>query len=189
MRRILAILAVLTVAGGVLRFEAAADPSAYQSKDEQSYAMIARGLSVTGRYGNPGMTDPVHWPPGAPLLFALAYELRPQQRGGGVWDVPSAYNLQALVGTLTIPAAFLLAFLIAGPWAGLVAAAGVAVYPPLISASGTCASIVSHRDHPGRAGHVRLGRRGRPGRADAVDRARAPGRHVERPPVRRRDRP
>ena len=75
MLRVLAVLAALTVVGGVLRFHAASDPSAYQSKDEQSYAMIARGLSVTGNYGNPGMTDPVHWPPGAPLMFALAYEL------------------------------------------------------------------------------------------------------------------
>jgi hypothetical protein len=136
MRRVVAILLALTVVGGVLRFHAAADPSAYQSKDEQSYAMIARGLSVTGNYGNPGMSDPVHWPPGAPLMFALAYELHPKLRGGGVWDVPSAYPVQALVGTLTIPAAFLLAFLIAGPAAGLVAAAAVAFYPPLISASG-----------------------------------------------------
>jgi hypothetical protein len=154
MLRVLAILAALTVLGGVLRFEAAADPSAYQSKDEQSYAMIARALSVTGHYGNPGMTDPVHWPPGAPLMFALAYELRPAKRGGGVWDVPSAYPLQALVGTLTIPAAFLLVLAVAGgalllpgrprrlATAGpthllaLVAAAAVAVYPPLISASG-----------------------------------------------------
>jgi hypothetical protein len=136
MLRVLAVLAALTVVGGVLRFDAASHPSAYQSKDEQSYAMIARGLSVTGRYGNPGMTDPVHWPPGAPLMFALAYELKPQKRGGGVWDVPSAYPLQALVGTMTIPAAFLLAWLIAGWGAGLLAAAAVASYPPLISASG-----------------------------------------------------
>ena len=136
MLRVLAVLAALTVVGGVLRFHAASDPSAYQSKDEQSYAMIARGLSVTGNYGNPGMTDPVHWPPGAPLMFALAYELKPQKRGGGVWDVPSAYPAQALVGTLTIPAAFLLAYLVAGWGAGLLAAAAVAFYPPLISASG-----------------------------------------------------
>jgi hypothetical protein len=136
MLRVLAVLAALTVVGGALRFHAASDPSAYQSKDEQAYAMIARGLSVTGTYGNPGMSDPVHWPPGAPLMFALAYELKPQKRGGGVWDVPSAYPLQALVGTLTIPAAFLLAFLVAGPAAGLLAATGVAFYPPLISASG-----------------------------------------------------
>jgi hypothetical protein len=135
-RRILAILLALTVVGGVLRFVAAADPSAYQSRDERAYAMIARGLAANGHYGNPGMSDPVHWPPGAPLMFALAHEVRPAIRGGGVWDVPSAYPLQALVGTLTIPAAFLLAFLIAGPIAGLLAAAGVALYPPLISASG-----------------------------------------------------
>lgn len=136
MRWVLAVLVVLTVAGGALRFHAAADPSAYQSKDEQSYAMIARGLAVTGNYGNPGMSDPVHWPPGAPLVFALAYKLHPEKRGGGVWDVPAAYPVQALIGTATIVAAFLLAFLIAGPWAGLVAAAAVAFYPPLISASG-----------------------------------------------------
>jgi hypothetical protein len=136
MRRVLAILALLTVAGGALRFDAASDPSAYQSRDEQAYAMMARALSVTGNYGNPGMSDPVHWPPGAPLLFAAAYELKPQKRGGGVWDVPSAYPVQALVGTLTIPAAFLLAWLVGGWAAGLVAAAGVAFYPPLISASG-----------------------------------------------------
>ncbi len=136
MLRVLAVLAALTVVGGVLRFHAASDPSAYQSKDEQSYAMIARGLAVTGNYGNPGMSDPVHWPPGAPLMFALAYKLHPKQRGGGVWDVPSAYPVQALVGTLTIPAAYLLAYLIAGWGAGLVAAAAVAFYPPLISASG-----------------------------------------------------
>src|SRR3712207_480986 len=111
-RRILVILAVLTTVGGVLRADAASDPSTYQSRDERAYAMIARGLAATGTYGNPGMSDPVHWPPGAPLMFALAHEIRPAIRGGGVWDVPSAYPLQALVGTLTIPAAFLLAFLI-----------------------------------------------------------------------------
>jgi hypothetical protein len=154
MLRVLAVLAALTVLGGVLRFDAAADPSAYQSKDEQSYAMIARALAVTGHYGNPGMTDPVHWPPGAPLMFAAAYKLHPAIRGGGVWDVPAAYPLQALVGTLTIPAVFLLVLAVAGagllvPGGGrrlvaptaahvlaLVAAGAIAVYPPLVSASG-----------------------------------------------------
>ena len=135
-RRVLAALVALTVVGGVLRVDAASDPSAYQSRDERAYAMIARGLAATGTYGNPGMSDPVHWPPGAPLMFALAHEIRPAIRGGGIWDVPSAYPLQALVGTLTIPAAFLLAWLIAGSIAGLAAAAAVALYPPLVSASG-----------------------------------------------------
>src|SRR5215217_4339411 len=98
--------------------------------------VLAVLAAVTGKYGNPGMSDPVHWPPGAPLMFALAYKVHPEIRGGGVWDVPSAYPLQALAGTLTIPAAFVLAFLVAGWGAGLVAAAAVAFYPPLIDASG-----------------------------------------------------
>ena len=136
MVRVLAVLAAVMLLGGVLRFHAASDPSAYQSKDEQSYAMLARWLAVQHQYGNPGMTDPAHWPPGAPLLFAAAYRLQPEKRGDGVWDVPSAYRVQALVGTLTIPAAFVLALLVAGPLAGLLAAAAVAVYPPLIGASG-----------------------------------------------------
>jgi hypothetical protein len=136
MVRVLAVLAALTLLGGVLRFHAASDPSAYQSKDEQSYAMLARWLAVHHEFGHPGMADPAHWPPGAPLLFAAAYRLQPERRGDGVWDVPSAYRVQALVGTLTIPAAFLLALLVAGPVAGLLAAAAVAAYPPLIGASG-----------------------------------------------------
>ncbi len=138
MARVLAILVALTVIGGVLRFDAAADPSRYQSKDEQSYAMLARWLVVHHEYGHPGMSDPAHWPPGAPLLFAVAYRVHPETRndGAGVWDVPAAYPVQAFVGTLTIPAAFLLALLVAGPVAGLVAAGAVAVYPPLIGASG-----------------------------------------------------
>lgn len=135
-QRTLALLAVIVVAGGVVRLIAAGDPSAYQSKDEQSYAMIARGLITNHEYGVSGMDDPVHWVPGAPLMFALAYRLDNERRGDGVWDVPSAYNWQAGVGTLVIPAAFLLAFLIAGSWAGLAAAAGVAFYPPLVDASG-----------------------------------------------------
>jgi hypothetical protein len=138
MARVLAILVALTVIGGVLRFDAAADPSRYQSKDEQSYAMLARWLVVHHEYGHPGMTDPAHWPPGAPLLFAVAYRVHPETRndGAGVWDVPAAYPVQAFVGTLTIPAAFLLGLLVAGSVAGLVAAGAVAVYPPLIGASG-----------------------------------------------------
>jgi hypothetical protein len=137
MRRasLLALVAVV-VAGAVLRFAAADDPSAYQSKDEQAYAMIARGLVSNHTYGISGMDDPVHWVPGAPLLFAAAYRIHPKLNYDGRWDVPAAYPVQAAVGTLTIVAAFVLAFLLAGQIAGLVAAVLVAFYPPLIDASG-----------------------------------------------------
>jgi len=135
MRRIILALLVIVVAGGALRFDAASEPSAYQSKDEESYAMIARGLVSRHIYGNPGMEDPVHWVPGAPVMFAAAYRLDGRVPPNGKWDVPAAYNWQALVGTLTILAAFALGLLLAGPLTGLLAAAVVAFYPPLISSS------------------------------------------------------
>jgi len=134
-RGVLVALVCVVVAGGALRGVAAADPGEYQSTDEIAYAMIARTLADRLVYGDPGMDDPVHWPPGAPVLFAVAHELYPKQRGDGVWDVPAAYPVQAAVGTAVIGAAFLLALVVAGPLAGLGAATLVAFYPPLIDAS------------------------------------------------------
>lgn len=134
-RGVLVALLCVVVAGGALRGVAASAPSTYQSADEIAYAMIARTLADRLVYGDPGMDDPVHWPPGAPVLFAAAHEVYPKQRGDGVWDVPAAYPVQAAVGTAVIPAAFLLAMVVAGPLAGLGAAMLVALYPPLIDAS------------------------------------------------------
>ena len=134
--RTLILVLLLTVVGGVLRADAAATPSRYQSVDERAYARLARNLARHGRYGDPAMADPVHWPPGAPAVFALAHELRPRITSGERWDVPSAYALQAAFGTALIPAVFVLAALLGGTMAGVVAAGAVALYPPLISASG-----------------------------------------------------
>jgi hypothetical protein len=136
----LAALLVITLAGGLLRFDAASEPGAYQSRDEIAYSMIARSIVDKGTYGlyggSKGQQDPIHWPPGAPALFALAYATDPQGRADGRWDVPSAYAWQAAVGTLTILAAFALVALVASPAAALLAALLVALYPPLVDASG-----------------------------------------------------
>src|SRR4051812_46638370 len=133
--RILAVLAILTAAGGTLRGLAASSPSRYQSVDERAYARLARNLVRHKVYGAPEMSDPAHWAPGAPLLFAVAQRVRPRTAGGR-WDVPSAYPVQAAAGTAQIPMCFLLATLLAGPGAGLLAAGTIAFYPPLIDASG-----------------------------------------------------
>jgi 4-amino-4-deoxy-L-arabinose transferase-like glycosyltransferase len=56
-------------------------------------------------------------------------------RGAGP-DIPAAYWVQWAAGTALIPLVFALAMTLGGAWAGLVAAAVVATYPPLIAVTG-----------------------------------------------------
>jgi hypothetical protein len=135
-RRVFAVLVILTIIGGSLRAIEAANPSRYQSVDERAYGRLARNLARKNWYGAVEMADPYHWPPGAPMLFGLAHKIRPAYDPVERWDVPSAYPVQAVVGTALIPAVFVLALLLAGPVAALVAAGAVAAYPPLITATG-----------------------------------------------------
>ena len=134
-RRGLALLAAITIAGGVLRVEPARDPSPYQSVDERAYARLARTLARHGEYGAKEMKDPLRWAPGAPVAFWVAHEIDPQPTGLR-WDVPAAYTMQWIFSTALIPAVFALAALLAGVPAGLLAAAAIAAYPPLIGATG-----------------------------------------------------
>jgi 4-amino-4-deoxy-L-arabinose transferase-like glycosyltransferase len=134
-RLVLAGLALVLIAGAVLRFDNVSRPNPAQSNDERAYVMLGRTLADRGHYGYDRETksDPVHWPPGAPVFFATAMKLsgeRPPDKGE--WHLPTAYAFQAAVATLTILAAFALALIIAGPYAGLAAATVVAFYPPLI---------------------------------------------------------
>ncbi len=134
--RVAIVLVLVTALAGVLRFDAAASPSRYQSVDERAYGRLARALATKSTYGDPHvMSDPVRWPPGAPFVFGLAHQLFPRESERPV-DVPAAYPIQAAAGTLLVPVVFALAALAAGPVAGLVAAGAVAVYPPLVTASG-----------------------------------------------------
>jgi 4-amino-4-deoxy-L-arabinose transferase-like glycosyltransferase len=128
-RTTLIILAVITLAGGVLRGWQAAHPLLdRQSADEISYGRLAVSLAtdLRYRYSPEGGGVPLHWPPGAPAMFAVGYALDPGP------DLRAAYWLQAGVGTLTILAAFALAALLAGGIAGLFAAGLVAFYPPFV---------------------------------------------------------
>jgi hypothetical protein len=136
---------VLCLLGGfALRAGTASSPTRHRSADERAYGRIALALSTSGSYGDPAMHDPYQWAPGAPGLFAVA------RRIGGGWvhagfRLQAAYWAQALVGTLAIALAFVLAMLAAGraqssraaAMAGLVAAAAVAFYPPLVASAGS----------------------------------------------------
>jgi hypothetical protein len=144
----------VTLVGGALRAREALAPDARQSADERSYAYVAIGLADTGRYGSRSL----HWPPGAPVAFAAAAKLSGQVERGPVPDIPAAYWVQWLAGTALIPLVFALAVAAAREVAvrrkaagderadvaaprrvlagGMVAAAVVATYPPLIHATG-----------------------------------------------------
>ena len=130
--RVAVALALIVLVGGALRADVAAAPAAGRpSGDEHAYAVLAFSLA-RGTYGDraAGLRHPLHWPPGAPALFSLAARADPDPA------LPLAHWLQALAGTALIAVCFGIATLAAGAAAGLVAAALVAFYPPLITATG-----------------------------------------------------
>ena len=130
-----ALVAALIAAAGGLRLEAAGDRAGHPSADERAYVRLAADLRSTGSYGGPTTAHPLHWAPGAPVLFALADALTGHAASPGGIDTHAARRAQAVVGALTVGAAFALAALIAGVWAGLAAATAVAFLPPMITAT------------------------------------------------------
>src|SRR5690349_1337994 len=67
-----ALLAALIALAAMLRLEQAGDRPGHPSADERAYVRLATDLRVNGSYGDPGTRHPLHWAPGAPLLFAAA---------------------------------------------------------------------------------------------------------------------
>ncbi|HEX6743460.1 MAG TPA: glycosyltransferase family 39 protein, partial [Solirubrobacteraceae bacterium] len=129
-----ALLAVVVLAAAALRVEAADRRPGHASADERAYVRLASDLRATGDYGGPSMAHPLHWAPGTPVLFALADALSGHPVDGRI-DTRAARRAQAVVGALTVGAAFALAALVAGAWAGVAAAVAVAFYPPMIAAT------------------------------------------------------
>ena len=128
---------VVTVAiGALLRAVAALDHPSRVSADQRSYALLALHLSENARYGGTGVAGALHWPPGAPALFALANLFDPARISLRHPDVPAAYVAQVVVGTATIVVVAAIADAIAGRLAALLAALLVALYPPLILSAG-----------------------------------------------------
>src|SRR4051794_16224941 len=129
-RWVLVALIAITLLGGALRAVQSASPDlGNRSSDERGYARVAKTFEGGHFHGTS-----LHWPPGAPLMFAIADRIHPTH------DLRLAYWSQALVGTLLIPVVFLLGLLAAprrwGPWVGLGAAFLVAIYPPYVVMGG-----------------------------------------------------
>src|SRR3954454_9823363 len=113
-------LGLVLIAGAALRARRAADPGNFLSTDERAYAGLGRSLSH-GYYDAHGMNDPLHWPPGTPLLFGVARQITGV--GDARLDPPETYWAQWVVGVALIVAIFALVRPVAragpgGPGAG-----------------------------------------------------------------------
>ena len=137
--RLLAVFFIV-IAGLALRMDAAWTGNTANLPDSAAYERIARGLQEDGAFVQSGPGTPAHpqpatnYSPGLPLAVAGVFEM------AGDDDVRLARILLALIGTLAIPFAWLLARRLAPPEdpgvAGIVAAAVVAFYPCLIADAG-----------------------------------------------------
>ncbi len=134
-RALVALLAVLAGSFAFHAYRAEHPTTRYQSADERSYGKLAVAIAERHSYGA-DMKDPLHWPPGAPLAFAAAHRLFGSAQSAKSYDIPAAYWVQALASLGTALAAFGIAALLAGAWAGVAAVALVGLYPPLILATG-----------------------------------------------------
>jgi 4-amino-4-deoxy-L-arabinose transferase-like glycosyltransferase len=140
----LALVVVLLIGGG-LRYDQSVNPVEKVSADAQSYTNIAQNLARNGTYTGRSKRGPVtdkawrkakvqalHWPPATPHVFALAYEVTPGADPNDRDEVGLLHTTQFVISTATILVAFVLGWVLAGPWAGVVTAAIVALYPPLV---------------------------------------------------------
>jgi len=125
--------AVLLVAAG-LRIGFALNPQHHQEPDSLGYARIAKSLYQDGSFEEGGtrahLQQPSNYSPGLPLFVAGIYKLT----GGAHLEL--ARVVLALVGSLAVLFAFLIANRLSGPAAGLVAAVAVAGYPALLQYQG-----------------------------------------------------
>ncbi|HEX6687199.1 MAG TPA: glycosyltransferase family 39 protein [Solirubrobacterales bacterium] len=100
--------------------------------DAQGYASIAVNLERGEGFSlGPGATQPAsNYSPGLPLFVSGVYAV-----AGGVHE-RTARLVLALLGTLSVLFAYLIGRRLAGPPAGLVGAAAVAIYPAILEYQG-----------------------------------------------------
>jgi len=132
----LAALLLIVLAGLTLRLDQAWNGADENLPDSAAYERLARGLSGNGYFEQlgpdvPAWTQPAsNYSPGLPLLVGGLYAIT------GTDDPRAARILLALLGSLAIPATFLLGRRLTGYGGALAGAAIVAFYPTLITDSG-----------------------------------------------------
>lgn len=129
-RTTLILLVAILVLGFGLRAYRVAEPLGTPGDDAHAYYALAKSLYEEGSYGSPSFRDASDWSPGAPLLYAASFYATGGPREG------TARIIELLLGLAAIVTVYLLGRrLNCGP-AGLIAAFGVAIYPPFIHSTG-----------------------------------------------------
>lgn len=126
----LILLAAILALGFGVRAYRVVEPLATPGDDSRAYFALSKALYEEGSYGPPEFRDASDWSPGAPLLYAAAYYASGGAREGTARIVALLFGMGAIV------VAYLLGRRLGSPPAGLLAALGVAVYPPFIHSTG-----------------------------------------------------
>jgi 4-amino-4-deoxy-L-arabinose transferase-like glycosyltransferase len=126
----LILLAAILALGFGLRAYRVVEPLGTPGDDAHAYYALSKALYEEGSYGGPEFRDASDWSPGAPLLYAAAFYVTRGAREGAARIVELALGLAAIL------VVYLLGRRINCRPAGLIAAFGVAVYPPFIHSTG-----------------------------------------------------
>jgi len=129
-RTTLILLALILAIGFGLRAYRVVEPLATPGDDSRAYYALSKALYEEGSYGGPDFRDSSDWSPGAPLLYAGSFYATGGAREG------AARIVELLFGLAAILVVYLLGRRINCRPAGLIAAFGVAVYPPFIHSTG-----------------------------------------------------
>lgn len=129
-RTTLILLVAILVLGFGLRAYRVVEPLGTPGDDARAYFALSKALYEEGSYGGPSFEDASDWSPGAPLLYAAAFYATGGAREG------TARIVELLLGLAAIVVVYLLGRRINCRPAGLIAAFGVAVYPPFIHSTG-----------------------------------------------------
>ncbi len=129
-RKTLILLALILALGFGLRAYRVVEPLASPGDDAHAYYDLSKSLYEEGTYGSPEFGDASDWSPGAPLLYAASFYATGGAREG------TARIVELLLGLATIVVVYLLGRRVWSAPAGLIAALGVAVYPPFIHSTG-----------------------------------------------------
>ena len=129
-RTTLILLVAILALGLGLRAYRVVEPLATPGDDARAYYALSKALYEDGSYGGPDFRDASDWSPGAPLLYAGAFYATGGAREG------TARIVELLLGLAAIGVVYLLGRRINCRPAGLIAAFGVAIYPPFIHSTG-----------------------------------------------------